>query len=93
MKDKVIRILPLIFLITVMVITPLPTYAKHYQSTVDLTSNLLNECSSDEGNANCANNNAETFGDENNVSPQVSQTSQVESGLVGPPGPPGHRGL
>jgi hypothetical protein len=42
------------------VITPLPTYAKDYRST----SNLVNECSSEQGSTNCANNNAETYGDE-----------------------------
>ena len=81
MNHKVIRILPaLIFLITVIVITPLPIYAKDYQSSVDLTSNLLNECSSEDGSiTNCANNNAETAGNKNIINPQVSQSSQVET--------------
>ena len=70
-----------------MVITPLPTYAKEYRSTVELTSNLLNECSSNEGSTNCANNNAETVGDENIVNPQVTQSSQVQTGSNGEQGP------
>jgi hypothetical protein len=93
--NKVIRILPLIFLTTVMVLgPPLPAYAKDYHCT----SNLINECSSNEGSTNCANNNAETFGDENIVNPQFTQSSQVETGLngslgpTGPPGPPGPTG-
>ena len=64
-----------------MLSTPLPTYAKDYQSTVHLTSNLLNDCSSEHSSINCANNNAETVGDENNVSPQVTQSSQLETGF------------
>jgi hypothetical protein len=90
--NKVIRILPLIFLTTVMVLgPPLPAYAKDYHST----SNLINECSSNEGSTNCANNNAETFGDENIVNPQFTQSSQVETGSngsLGPTGPPGSPG-
>jgi hypothetical protein len=83
MSNTLIRILPLIFLITVMVFsTPLSVYAKEYRST----SNLLNECFSEQGSTNCANNNAETIGDENIVSPQVTQSSQVETGSDGPPG-------
>jgi hypothetical protein len=58
MKNKFLPILAVVFMATVMVVTPLPTYAEDYQST----SNLLNECSSDEGSTNCANNNAETYG-------------------------------
>src|ERR687891_444453 len=93
--NKVIRILPLIFLTTVMVLgPPLPAYAKDYHCT----SNLINECSSNEGSTNCANNNAETFGDENIVNPQFTQSSQVETGSngslgpTGPPEPPGPTG-
>ncbi len=82
MSYKLIRILPLIFLTTVMIYsTPLSTYAKDYQST----SNLINECSSEDGSTNCANNNAETIGDENIVSPQVTQSSQVETRSDGIP--------
>lgn len=92
MNNKVIRIAPLIFLITVMLSTPLPTYAKDYQSTVHLTSNLLNDCSSENSSTNCANNNAETVGDENNVSPQVTQSSQLETDSAGEHGPPGPAG-
>jgi collagen triple helix repeat protein len=89
MKNKFLPILVVVFITTVMVITPLPTYAKVYQST----SNLLNECSSDEGSStNCANNNAETIGDENSVNPQVTQSSQVETGFDGQPGPAGPPG-
>src|SRR5918996_1028865 len=97
LNNRTTRILPLIiFLITIVVITPLPTYARDYQSSVVLTSNLLNECSSDDGGAtNCANNNAETAGAENIINPQVSQSSQVETdsdGIAGPPGPQGEPG-
>jgi hypothetical protein len=46
---------------------------------------LINECSSEQGSTNCANNNAETIGDENIISPQVTQSSQVETGSGGPP--------
>ena len=96
MNNRGIRILPLIiFLITIVVITPLPTYARDYQSSIELTSNLLNECSSDDGSTtNCANNNAETAGDENIINPQVSQSSETGSdGIAGPPGDitPSHR--
>jgi hypothetical protein len=38
---------------------------------------------SDGGSTNCANNNAETIGDENIVNPQISQSSQVETGSDG----------
>jgi Collagen triple helix repeat (20 copies) len=98
MNNKVIRILPLIFLTTLMVSTPLPTYAKEYRSTVEITSSLVNECSSEQGSTNCANNNADTVGDENIVSPQISQSSQFKTGSdgfpgpQGPPGPPGQTG-
>src|SRR5918994_2250309 len=86
--NKVMRILPLIFLTTVMVLgPPLPAYAKDYHCT----SNLINECSSNEGSTNCANNNAETFGDENIVNPQFTQFSQVETGSNGSLGPTGPR--
>jgi hypothetical protein len=63
-------------------------YAKEYHSTAQ----LQNECSSEDGVTNCANNNAETIGDENIVSPQVRQTSQVDSGSAGQPGPVGPAG-
>jgi hypothetical protein len=72
----------------VLVSTPLPIYAKDYQST----SNLVNECFSDHGNTHCANNNVDTFGDENIVNPQISQSSQFETGSDGKPGPPGPQG-
>jgi hypothetical protein len=68
--------------------TPLSIFAKEYQSTAS----LLNECSSDGGSTNCANNNGETIGDENIVNPQISQSSQVETGSDGKPGPPGPTG-
>lgn len=68
MNNKVVRILPLILSTIAMIFsTPLPTYARDYQST----SNLLNECSSAEGSTNCANNNAETIGDEKSPSYSV----------------------
>jgi hypothetical protein len=93
MSDKLVRILPLIFLTMVIVFsTPLPIYAKEYQST----SNLLNECTSEQGSTNCASNNAETIGEENIVSPQVTQSSQAETGsdgIPGLPGPPGEPGM
>ena len=76
----------------VMISTPLPIYAKEYRSTVDLTASLLNECSSEQGNTNCANNNADTVGDENSVNPQISQSSQFKTGSDGKPGPPGPQG-
>ena len=50
-----------------------------------------NECSSEEGLTNCANNNAETIGDENIVNPQVRQTS-IKSGEDGSPGEQGPLG-
>jgi hypothetical protein len=77
-----------LFLAIVMAAVPLPIQAKDYQST----SNLVNECSSDHGITNCANNNAETIGDENSVNPQISQSSQFETGSDGKPGPPGPQG-
>jgi hypothetical protein len=94
LNNKVIRILPLIF-VTILVSTPLPAYAKGYRSTVEITSSLVNECSSEQGSTNCANNNADTVGDENIVSPQISQSSQFKTGsdeFPGPPGPPGSPG-
>jgi hypothetical protein len=45
---------------------PFSVYAKAYYSSAQ----LQNECSSEDGITNCANNNAETIGDENIVSPQ-----------------------
>ena len=66
---------------------PFTVYAKEYSSTAQ----LQNECSSEDGITNCANNNAETIGDENIVSPQVRQTSikSGEDGHPGEEGPPG----
>ena len=66
----------ILFLVTVMAAITLPTYAEGYQSI----SNLLNECSSEHGGTNCANNNADTFGDENIINPQISQSSQAKNG-------------
>lgn len=91
MKNRAVAIVTILFLATVMAAIPLPILAKEYKSTSD----LLNECSSDQGSTNCANNNADTFGDENIVNPQISQSSQVETrsdGQPGPPGPPGEQG-
>lgn len=73
---------------------PFSVYAKEYSSTAQ----LQNECSSEDGITNCANNNAETLGDENNVNPQVTQTTPIKAGEdghpgnQGPPGPPGPAG-
>jgi len=69
---------------------PFSVYAKEYSSTAQ----LQNECSSEDGITNCANNNAETLGDENVVNPQVRQTSikSGEDGHPGEQGPPGPAG-
>lgn len=68
---------------------PFSVYANEYYSTTQ----LQNECSSEDGLTNCANNNAETIGDENIVSPQDGQTSiksaDGSQGEQGPPGPAG----
>ena len=69
---------------------PFSVYAKAYSSSAQ----LQNECSSEDGITNCANNNAETIGDENVVNPHVRQTS-IKSGEDGSPGgqgPPGPAG-
>jgi len=60
---------------------PFSVYAKEYSSTAQ----LQKKCSSEDGLTNCANNNAETIGDENIVNPQVKQTS-IKSGEDGSPG-------
>ena len=86
--------LAVLFLVLIPVI-PLSTYAKEYHSSVQLTASLQNECASEDGNTNCANNNAETFGDKNVINPQIgqfSQTETVEDGSAGPPGPAGPQG-
>ena len=69
---------------------PFSVYANEYSSTAQ----LQNECSSEDGIINCLNNNAETIGDENIVSPQVKQTSikSGEDGSPGEQGPPGPAG-
>ncbi len=72
---------------------PFSVYAKEYSSTAQ----LQNECSSEDGITNCANNNAEAIGDENVVNPQVRQTSiksgeDGSNGEQGPPGPAGPAG-
>jgi len=76
---------------------PFSVYAKSYSSTAQ----LQNECSSEDGISNCANNNAETLGDENIVNPQVTQTTPIKvgedghpgnQGPLGPPGPAGPQG-
>ena len=62
---------------------------------MQLTASLQNECAAEDGSTNCANNNAETFGDKNVINPQISQSSQtetVEDGSAGPPGPAGTQG-
>jgi Collagen triple helix repeat (20 copies)/Prealbumin-like fold domain len=95
-------IFSILFMVIVIVI-PLtntlssPVYSKEYSSTVELTASLVNECSShgSESNTNCANNNAETYGEKNTVSPQISQSSQrisAEPGQQGPQGPQGPQG-
>ena len=64
---------------------PFSVYARVFQD------HNQNECSSEEGLTNCANNNAETIGDENIVNPQVRQTS-IKSGEDGSPGEQGPLG-
>jgi hypothetical protein len=91
MKSKTMSIFAILLLVIIPVV-PLSAYAKDYQSTVRLAASLQNECSSEDGSTNCANNNAETYGDENNVNPQVTQSSQVETGSTGEQGPPGPAG-
>ena len=61
-----------VLLLVVIPVIPFSSYGKEYRSTIELTALLQNECSSEDGNTNCANNNAETFGDENIINPQVS---------------------
>ena len=59
---------------------------KEYHSSIRLTASLQNECSSEDGgNTNRANNDAETYGDENVISPQITQTSQTKTGEDGQP--------
>ena len=69
---------------------PISVYANEYY----ISAQLQNECSSEGGLSNCANNNAETIGDENIVNPQVRQTSikSGEDGFPGEQGPPGPAG-
>jgi hypothetical protein len=76
-----------ILLLVIIPVVPLSACAKDYQSIVRLAAWLQNECSSEDAATNCANNNAETYGDENNVNPQVTRSSQVEIGSTGEPGP------
>ncbi|MGB8085533.1 MAG: 6-bladed beta-propeller [Nitrososphaeraceae archaeon] len=92
-------ILAVLFLVIVIVmpladpltkLMPISVYANEYYSSAQ----LQNECSSEDGLTNCANNNAETIGNENIVNPQVRQTS-IKSGEDGSPGgqgPPGPAG-
>jgi hypothetical protein len=99
MNNKTMSMLTVLFLVIVMFmpladpltkLMPFSVYAKEYSSTAQ----LQNECSSEYGVTNCANNNAETLGDENIVNPQVRQTS-IKSGEDGSPGgqgPPGPAG-
>ena len=72
MNNKTMSMLTVLFLVIVMLmpladpltkLMPFSVYAKEYYSTAQ----LQNECSSEDGITNCANNNAETIGDENVV--------------------------
>ena len=102
MNNKTMSMLTVLFLVIVMFmpladpltkLIPFQFTPNEYSSSAQ----LQNECSSEDGITNCANNNAETIGDENVVSPQVRQTSiksgedgsPGEQGPPGPPGPPG----
>ena len=96
MNNKAASMLTVLFLVIAMVmpladpltkLMPFSVYAKSYSSSAQ----LQNECSSEDGITNCANNNAETIGDENAVNPQVRQTS-IESGEGGSPGEQGPSG-
>ena len=99
MNSKTMSILAVLFLVIVIVmpladpltkLMPISVYANEYYSSAQ----LQNECSSEDGLTNCANNNAETIGNENIVNPQVRQTS-IKSGEDGSPGgqgPPGPAG-
>jgi Collagen triple helix repeat (20 copies) len=84
----IVMFIPLVDPLTKLV--PFSVYAEAYYSSAQ----LQNECSSEDGLTNCANNNAETIGDENIINPQVRQTS-IKSGEDGSPGgqgPPGPAG-
>ena len=96
MNNKTMSMLTVLFLVIVMFmplvdpltkLMPFSVYANEYSSSAQ----LQNECSSEGGLSNCANNNAETIGDENIVNPQVRQTSikSGEDGFPGEQGPPG----
>ena len=73
-------------------ITKSSVHAKEYVSSATLKALLENQCSSEDGTANCANSNAETLGDENVISPQIIQTSPTKAGQTVPPGPTGPSG-
>jgi hypothetical protein len=93
MNSRVISILTVLIL-TIVTIMPLTdsltklvsstVYARNYYGTTQLTA-LQNECSSEDGSTNCANNNAETLGDENNINPQTGQQSYTKPGQIGQP--------
>ncbi|MGC1134813.1 MAG: sialidase family protein [Nitrososphaeraceae archaeon] len=95
----------LVVLLTIITVMPLAepitkssVSAKEYISSAKLKALLENQCSSEDGTANCANSSTETLGDDNIISPEISQTSPTKAGEVGPPGrtgplgPPGPTG-
>jgi hypothetical protein len=84
--------LVVLFIVIVIVIplteslTGISVFAREYYNTDQLAS-LQNECSSGDGTSSCANNNAETLGDENIMSQGMGQSYPTKTGGAGTRGP------